>query len=134
MVEIWKDIQGYEGYYQISNLGNVKSLDRVVDKGNGVFQHRKERIMNKRECTDGYYIAKLNVKKKSESIAIHILVARHFIDNPNNYPEVNHKDCNRNNNYYTNLEWVTTKENVYYAFSVGNLQRDKNTGCFVSGI
>ena len=48
MTEIWKDIQGYEGFYQISNLGNVKSLERVVDKGNGILQHRKERIMNKR--------------------------------------------------------------------------------------
>ena len=60
MTEIWKDIQGYEGFYQISNLGNVKSLERVVDKGNGILQHRKERIMNKRESVDGYYIAKLN--------------------------------------------------------------------------
>ena len=95
MTEIWKDIQGYEGFYQISNLGNVKSLERVIDEGNGILQHRKERIMNKRESVDGYYVAKLNVNKKSKSIAIHILVARHFIDNPNNYPEVNHKDCNR---------------------------------------
>ena len=60
MTEIWKDIQGYEGFYQISNLGNVKSLERVIDKGNGILQHRKERIMNKRESVDGYYIAKLN--------------------------------------------------------------------------
>ena len=58
MTEIWKDIQGYEGFYQISNLGNVKSLERVIDKGNGILQHRKERIMNKRESVDGYYIAK----------------------------------------------------------------------------
>ena len=120
MTEIWKDIQGYEGFYQISNLGNVKSLERVIDKGNGILQHRKERIMDKRESTDGYYIAKFNVDKKSESIAIHILVARHFIDNPNNYPEVNHKDCNRKNNQVDNLEWCTHQQNVEYSKRLGH--------------
>lgn len=120
MIEIWKDIQGYEGYYQISNLGNVKSLDRIVDRGNGILQHRRERIMSKRVCADGYYIAKLNVNKSSKSIAIHILVARHFIDNPNNYPEVNHKDCNRKNNQVDNLEWCTHQQNVDHSKKLGH--------------
>ena len=127
MTEIWKDIQGYEGFYQISNLGNVKSLERVIDKGNGILQHRKERIMNKRESVDGYYIAKLNVNKKSTSIAIHILVARHFIDNPNNYPEVNHKDCNRKNNQVDNLEWCTHQQNVEHSKQLGHYKT--KSGC-----
>ena len=127
MTEIWKDIQGYEGFYQISNLGNVKSLERVIDKGNGILQHRKERIMNKRESVDGYYVAKLNVNKKSKSIAIHILVARHFIDNPNNYPEVNHKDCNRKNNQVDNLEWCTHQQNVEYSKQLGHYKT--KSGC-----
>ena len=127
MTEIWKDIQGYEGFYQISNLGNVKSLERVVDKGNGILQHRKERIMNKRESVDGYYIAKLNVNKKSTSIAVHILVARHFIDNPNNYPEVNHKDCNRKNNQVDNLEWCTHQQNVEHSKQLGHYKT--KSGC-----
>ena len=127
MTEIWKDIQGYEGFYQISNLGNVKSLERVIDKGNGILQHRKERIMNKRESVDGYYIAKLNVNKESTSIAIHILVARHFIDNPNNYPEVNHKDCNRKNNQVDNLEWCTHQQNVEHSKQLGHYKT--KSGC-----
>ena len=127
MTEIWKDIQGYEGFYQISNLGNVKSLERVIDKGNGILQHRKERIMNKRESVDGYYVAKLNVNKKSKSIAIHILVARHFIDNPNNYPEVNHKDCNRRNNQVDNLEWCTHQQNVEHSKQLGHYKT--KSGC-----
>lgn len=98
----------------------MKSLDRIINKSNGVSQHRKERIMNKRESTDGYYIAKLNVDKKSVSIAIHILVARHFIDNPDNYPEVNHKDCNRKNNRIDNLEWCTHQQNVEYSKRLGH--------------
>lgn len=123
MEEIWKDIdwiEGFEGYYQISNLGNVKALARKVTKSDGVVQYRKERIMDKRLSTDGYYIAKLNVNNKSKSVAIHILVAKAFIPNPNNYPEVNHKDCCRTNNLVNNLEWVTHADNVAYSVAKGH--------------
>lgn len=113
--EEWKDIKGYEGYYQVSNLGNVRSLDRIVDRGNGILQHRKERIMSKRKNADGYYQAKLNVDKVSKCIGIHILVAEHFLENPNGYTEVNHKDFNRTNNRIDNLEWCTHKDNVRYS-------------------
>lgn len=118
--EIWKDIEGYEGLYQISNLGNVKSLDREVPMPNGKIQHRKERIMSKRESTDGYYIAKLNVNNHSRSIAIHRLVAQAFIPNPNNLPEVNHLDTNRKNNCVDNLEWCTHIDNVQYSSALGH--------------
>jgi hypothetical protein len=84
IIEIWKDIIGYEGYYQISNMGNVKSLARNVIKRSGVIQPRKERIMDKRICSDEYYIAKLTVNNVSKSILIHRLVAIHFIPNPDN--------------------------------------------------
>ena len=125
MEEIWKDIKGYEGYYQISNMGNVKSLERTVTKSNGVVQIRKERIMNKRESTDGYYIAKLNVNNHSKSIAIHRLVAQHFIPNPDNLPEVNHIDTNRKNNRVDNLEWCTHKDNVRYSADKGHYRNNK---------
>ena len=103
MEEIWKDIQGYEGLYQISNYGRVKSLERIVRKSNGVLQPRQERIVAKRVSTDGYYIAKLSRDGHSKSIAIHRLVASHFIPNPKNLPEVNHKDFDRTNNRIDNL-------------------------------
>lgn len=119
MEEIWKDIEGYEGYYQISNLGNVKSLARNVIRSDGVIQPYKERIMDKRVSTDGYYIAKLTVNRKSKSIGIHILVARHFIPNPDNLPEVNHKDLDRKNNRVDNLEWCTHQDNVRYSWERG---------------
>ncbi len=76
MEEIWKDVEGYEGLYQISNLGNVKSLERTIVKSYGTIQVRHERIMAKRESADGYYIAKFNVDKRSKCVAIHILVAK----------------------------------------------------------
>jgi len=125
MEEIWKDIKGYEGYYQISNMGNVKSLEHTVTKSNGVVQIRKERIMNKRESTDGYYIAKLNMNNHSKSIAIHRLVAQHFIPNPDNLPEVNHIDTNRKNNRVDNLEWCTHKDNVRYSADKGHYRNNK---------
>ena len=118
--EIWKDIEGYGGVYQISNLGNVKSLERIVYHPDGRVQVRKERIMSKRESTDGYYMAKLNVNKKSKSIAIHRLVAQAFIPNPNNLPEVNHIDTDRKNNKVDNLEWCTHIDNIMYSVKLGH--------------
>lgn len=134
MEEVWKDVVGYdgfEGYYQISNQGNVKSLARTVIKSDGVIQHRKERIMSKRISTDGYYIAKFNVNKKSKTVGIHILVAQHFIVNPEPEirTEVNHKDCNRKNNCVENLNWCTHEENIAYSAALGhykNRTEDKN--------
>ena len=118
MKEVWKDIEGYVGYYQISNFGNVKSLERKVNR-NGVVQNRKERIMSKRPNSDGYYIAKLNLNKVSKSIPIHRLVAQAFVPNPSNLPEVNHKDFNRQNNSADNLEWCTHDDNVKYSAKLG---------------
>ena len=120
MEEIWKDIDGYEGIYQISNLGNVKSLRREVIHPDGRIQVRNERIMSKRESIDGYYIAKLNVNNQSKSIAIHRLVAQAFIPNPDNLPEVNHVDTNRKNNCVDNLEWCTHADNVSHSAKLGH--------------
>ena len=112
MEEIWKDVQGFEGYYQISNLGNVKSLERTIIRSDGVVQTRKERIMNKRTSTDGYYIAKFNINHHSTSIAIHRLVAIHFIPNPDNKPYIDHINGIRFCNYVWNLRWCTQFENL----------------------
>ena len=120
MEEIWKDVEGYEGYYQISNLGNIRSLDRVITRSDGVTHLRKGRAMAKRISSDGYIIAKLSMNGKSKSIGVHILVARHFIPNPDNCPEVNHKDCNRKNNSVGNLEWCTHQQNVKYSADLGH--------------
>ena len=115
MQEIWKDIEGYEGYYQVSNKGNIRSLDRIIQKSDGVLMLLKGRMMTKRNSTDGYWLAKLSKNDRSKSIGIHILVARHFIPNPLGLPEVNHKDLNRKNNEATNLEWCTHLDNVRYS-------------------
>lgn len=109
MKEIWKDIKEYEGLYQISNLGNLKSLKRMMKN-----RKCKEIIKKPSVLPKGYLQICLCKNGKLKYISIHRLVAQTFIPNPNNYPCVNHKDCNPKNNAVSNLEWVTYKMNNNY--------------------
>ena len=117
MIETWKDIPKYEGLYQVSNLGNVKSLERPVNDNGGI-KIIKERILKKQKHYHGYLYVVLNNKKKY----IHRLVAQTFLDNPNNYKEINHKDGNKQNNVYSNLEWCTRSQNVKHSYRLGLLK------------
>lgn len=115
MEEIWKDITGYEGYYQISNLGRVKGLDRIVK--NRFFPSK---IMKKSD-NKGYKMAHLSKDSIGKLFLIHRLVAKAFIPNPNNFPDVNHKDTNKSNNNVNNLEWTTEKSNTQHAIQNGKM-------------
>ena len=112
MRELWKDIDGYEGLYQISNLGNVKSVQRIVTRGTN-FIPINERIL-KTGDNDGYKYVSLSKSGKSKTVWIHRLVAIAFIPNPNKLPCVNHIDENTHNNCVTNLEWCTHSYNNSY--------------------
>ena len=103
MEEIWKDISGYEGLYQISNLGNVKSLNYS--------RTGKERILKPGTDKDGYLLVTLYKNRNKRPFKIHRLVAKAFIPNPDNKSDVNHKDENKTNNCVDNLEWMTRMEN-----------------------
>lgn len=107
MEEIWKDVTGYEGIYQVSNLGRVKSLDRVI-KG----QHFEEKIM-KLQTNNGYKWLWLNKDGKRKAKRINRLVAEEFIPNPDNLPCVGHKDDipSKENNTVENLYWTTFEDN-----------------------
>lgn len=109
MKEIWKDIKEYEGLYQISNLGNVKSLPKMVG-----FRKRKEKILKTYYDKNGYVKVILCKENKTRFLSVHRLMAEAFIPNPNNFPQINHKDENKQNNNLENLEWCTCKYNINY--------------------
>lgn len=109
--EIWKDIKGYDGLYQISNLGRVKSF------GNVNSNNSKERILKPGIDGVGYLLVILFKDGKAKTFRIHRLVAKTFIPNIENLPQVNHKDEIKTNNCVENLEWCTAKYNINYSKS-----------------
>jgi len=111
MKEIWKDVVGYEGMYKVSNLGNVRSLDRIITHKNGRQFSVKGKLLTPKNHTGGYFQVCLGAKKYRY---VHRLVAGAFILNQENLPEVNHKDENKKNNHVDNLEWCTSKYNTNY--------------------
>ena len=110
MQEIWKDIKGYEGKYQVSNLGRVRSL---YDQNQFKKTHRIKLL--KFNIRSGYYNVNLNNHRKRKNFQVHRLVAFAFIPNFDNKPIINHIDENRLNNKVDNLEWCTQKENVLHS-------------------
>lgn len=115
-MEIWRDIEGYEGLYQVSNLGNVLSLEKYIKSHNEErTQYRPARLLKQHKNQFGYMKVWLWKDSKRKEFAVHRLVADAFIDNPNNKPCVNHIDNIRDNNCVDNLEWCTYKENSQWA-------------------
>lgn len=115
MQEVFKDIKGYEGLYQVSNLGNVKS-----------FNHGSPKILKVGKSTSGYfqvYLCKNKIKTQSQ---IHRLVALAFIENPNNKKDVNHINGIKTDNILTNLEWNTRAENIRHAYNIGLIKIGEN--------
>lgn len=114
--EIWVDIQGYEGKYQISNIGRVKSLYLI----NRQAKISREKILSYGYNLQGYPFVRLSKNgKSSKNLYIHKLVAKHFILNPENYPVVNHKNGIKTDNKVENLEWCTQKYNIQQSFKNG---------------
>lgn len=113
--ELWKPVVGFEGIYEVSNLGNVRSLDRVITYCNGIkHKHKGKLLTPKKNIKSGYLEVSLYKGKKGRSFRVNRLVALAFVPNPNNYPMVNHKDENILNNFANNLEWCTAKYNANY--------------------
>ena len=122
MKEEWKDVPNYEGLYQVSNLGRVRSLDaRLADKNGKQYLKRGRNLkltkwIYKRSCPGhpGFTVM-LYKNKKSKRFTVHRLVALTFIPNPEDKPQINHKDGDRTNNSVSNLEWVTQSENMRHS-------------------
>lgn len=117
-MEIWKDIKGYEGRYQVSDQGRVKSLERKVKYKAGKLRLMKERILKAGLNTHGYSFVALHNGKGQISKCISRLVALHFIPNPENKRTVNHKNGVKINDWAENLEWMTDSENHKHAYDV----------------
>jgi hypothetical protein len=118
--EIWKDIEGYEGIYSVSNLGRVRVSARIRICGRRGTPHRyPAKLLKQVKTTNGYLIVTLCKDKVLNPVMVHRLVAKAFIPNPDNLPEVNHEDCNKQNNLVSNLIWCTRMQNMDHAFRNG---------------
>lgn len=114
MSEVWRDVPGYAGVYQVSDHGSVRSIDRMVNGRNGSTHIRKGHTLRSYRVNGGYCAVSLNNGGSQKNFLVHRLVAMAFIPNPNNYETVNHIDENKCNNTVSNLEWLTLIENNRY--------------------
>ena len=119
MNEIWHPCAGYETHYEVSNLGNVRSIERMVNNRlhNGL-KKSPAKLLKQGKSKSGYFIVSFCVDGLKSNQTVHRLVARAFITNESNKPQVNHKDGNKLNNHIDNLEWMTASENGLHSFRV----------------
>lgn len=124
-MEIWKDVVGYEGFYKVSNEGRVRSVSRIVKVKRGDVVYDLPiigKIIEPQERRHGYFAVCLYGKGgkngRFSQKSVHRLVAESFLENPEDFPEVNHKDENKQNNRVENLEWITHKDNSLYGTAI----------------
>ena len=123
---MWKDIDEYNGYYEVNDCGDVRSHDRYIMKSNGVMQLRKSIIVSKQIDRNGYNVVKLNKNGVTKVKRVARLVALAFVPGYFDGAEVNHKDCNRTNDCASNLEWVTHYDNIAYTKSLKRHVSDRD--------
>lgn len=129
MEEIWKWVDGYQGFYKVSNLGRVKSVDRYVycEVSLNKLQHLFGKVLKSKIDKKGYAIVYLSKEGKQKAKKIHRLVAQAFIPNPLNLPQVNHIDGNKTNNNVSNLEWCDNSYNQKHAHETGLFPKYEDT-------
>lgn len=130
-MEIWKDVTGYEGLYQVSSMGRVRSVMRVVSKTNCT-QKLNGKILSLTTNSHGYIAVSLHKNKKRKTMKLHRLVAIEFVVNKYNKQYINHIDGNKTNNMPSNLEWATPSENNQHAYDTGLKSPDNSDGSKLS--
>lgn len=127
MCSTWKPVKGYEGYYEVSDAGNVRSIDRAVSCKNGMTKTLKGRNLAPTvHYANGYCSVMLTKNGKQKRHLVHRIVAEAFVSNPHGFPEVNHKDENKENNAAENLEWCTHLYNNRYGTKQERLSKLKS--------
>ena len=127
-IEVWKQVIGYEGQYEVSNMGRLRYVPKTVmvfrkDTSRSHAVSIKGKTSNGAANSKGYVYVKLQRDRKRQSVKMHRLVALHFIPNPNNLPQVNHIDGDKKNNKAVNLEWCNNSHNIKHAYSSGLMNR-----------
>ena len=132
MTEVWKDVCGYSGFYQVSNLGRVRSVTRTGTNGR-IYDGK---ILSDCDNGYGYRVVYLKVNGKRTTHSVHRLVANAFLDNSDNKETVNHINGDKTDNCVTNLEWATYSENIYHSYQTGlhSCKHRKKVRCVETGV
>jgi len=126
--KIWKPVRGYESYYEVSNDGEIRTIERIITLPTHSYL-KKQKLLTQYKDGKGYMHVKLyDGRGKPKSLTIHRIVASAFLDNPNNLAEVNHIDHNKNNNNLDNLEWISRGDNIRHSYSKRDPKTYKGSG------
>ena len=137
MKEIWKEVIGYEKLYQVSNLGRIRSLDMILPykrHEKTTIRIRKGKILTPIKTKNGYLRVEMSKNGSHKLNLVHRIVASAFVPNANNFKEINHKDCNKENNRFDNLEWVSSSENKRHAYENKLYKNEKSILQIENGI